>query len=897
MARLSNVGALVTPERTSEESEGRSVDEAGAMATSNNSSETRQRDDPNDIPTSNASDIDAMGQNESREVLQQRNAAIRHAGKQAVIPKPGKLPRRSALGSQVGSGQRKLGASLLANANTYDVPPDDESVSEPPPIARRPAGAAPFSPVMRQQRLQERPQMHQQSPDEKWRKTTQAQCDQQFEQYTIQNVEDIENARRESYAKSSDNDDIEQDDAAEDSEISRELQIGKVLGVNGKSTPRNVDAAEAESLIGAPVDEHLPRNDTSKRKRGRPSKQPQLEGQGLRKRGRPSKSAAGADTMRDDQPVAESSRSRQNHEEIQVRRKRGRPSKSAVVDTEASIFDVPEDDNTRVAPESGRPPRSAAGQVGSTGRDETSPVNTAGRLRSVRSTQARAVESSSRNLHPRADPQTRRRSTRGLPTPQAINENTDQPEENTVERPVILDPIQLDNINNLENDDQAQNVEEQAEENDSDEDEEPADDDEDDNEDNDEHADETEVQGDAPDTDRHRLYGHWPTIRAVMREVARHRASIVRIRDEEFKEILQACRDATNAVRDTPANISANELDEIVTQCRSAIARAGAICRNPNVLENPTAIRKRGWHIFKHLLPTFARLLRAAVKAFERTDVEDFETDQITLPHLAIILELLDSASTIGLDAYHGFKTLSKPIKRDVHERITIPLRGLHTALSARDSALVKGQETQRRNAELAREFAAMEERREHQARRRQCGLRNQEKWKSMNKVRLNLCFNSSNMKKLNHMRSCGMQLVETDAEGRPYLPTRLRDRRGDWTISEIKALETSLKKHVDTPDPLTSMVFEKVIAEECPYRKPKNRNSRVNMEEFGGLRDKNVLEIVVKSNELKNFYIQLSRERRIAVQEWVTLIPRWMDPPRPARDDGTLAEDAIEIA
>lgn len=874
MARLSNIGALVTPERTSEESEGRSIDEAGAMAISN-VSETRQRDDPNSIPTSNASDIDAMGQNESREVLQQRNAAIRHAGKQAVIPKPGKLPRRSGPGLQVGAGQRKLGTSVLANANTYDVPSDDETA----PISRRPANTAPFSPLMRQMRHQD--QMHQPSPMERFM-MDQARCDDQLGQYDSGPVEDIENIRRASHAISSDNDAIEQGVEAEDSEVSRELPIGEVLGVNNKSTPRNVDAAEADTLIGASndsADEHSHWNEVSKRKRGRPSKQPQLEGQGPRKRGRPSKSAAGQVTMREDQPVAQGSAPRQTHEETQVRRKRGRPSKSAVVHTEASIFDVPEDDNIRVTAELGRPSRSAAEQVESTGQDEPSPVTTAGRLRSAKSTQARTAGSSSRKLQPEAEPQTRRKSTRGRPSPQAINENTDQREENTVESPVILDPAQLGNINNAENNDQAQDAGEQAEENDSDEDEELADDDEDDDENSVDHADETEVQAETTDTDRHRLYGYWPTIREIMREVSRHRGNIVRIRDDEFKETLQACRDA---IRDTSAIISANELNNIIAQCRSAIARAGAICRNPDALENSRAIKKRGWHIYKHLLPTLAKLLRAAIKAFERTDVEDFETDQISLPHLAIILELSNSASTMGLDAYHGFKDLSKTIKRDVHEKITIPIRGLHTALSARYPALVKAQETQRRNAELAQAFAAMEERREQQARRRQLELANQEKWKRMNQVRLNLCFNSSNLKKINHMRSCGMQLVETNAEGEPYLPTRLRDRRGDWSMREIVALEASLKKHVDTPDPLRSMVFEHLIAEQCPYRKD--------------LTERNLLEIVVTANELKNFYIQRSRERGVAVDEWVTMVPRWMAPPRNVHDDGTSAEDVIEI-
>jgi hypothetical protein len=78
--------------------------------------------------------------------------------------------------------------------------------------------------------------------------------------------------------------------------------------------------------------------------------------------------------------------------------------------------------------------------------------------------------------------------------------------------------------------------------------------------------------------------------------------------------------------------------------------------------------------------------------------------------------------------------------------------------------------------------------------------------------------------------------------------------------------------------------VFEKIISEECVFRRP--------------LANKNVLEIVLEANEIKDFWINWSRDTGVAVDEWVQKIPRWMDPPMAAavHDNGSSAEDAIEI-
>lgn len=407
-------------------------------------------------------------------------------------------------------------------------------------------------------------------------------------------------------------------------------------------------------------------------------------------------------------------------------------------------------------------------------------------------------------------------------------------------------------------------------------------DEEDEDEDEDEHLDETEIQLEPTANDRHRLYGHWHKIREVIQEVAKHEGSTVRIKDAQFKEVVQACKDATTAVGALSADASPNVLDRTVSQCRDAITRARSVCGSGETLVDSRETRERGFHIFKHLLPTLARLLRAAIKAFERADEVDVEADQIPLGHLYKIIELLSAVVQCGESAYRSYQALSRPITQDVHNGITVHLRELHSSLTAKYTIEFRRQEEQQLNEELEREVSAREEERERQLQWRKLELHNQDKWKRMNKARFDVSKNSGDIKKQHHLRSCGMQLVQTDADGQPYLPTTLRGRRGIWTEHESTTLETSLRNHVDTPAPLESMVFEKIIAEECKFRRP--------------LANKNVLEIVIEANEIKDFWINWRRDTGAPVDEWVQKIPRWMDPPRPAHDNAVSAEDAIEI-
>lgn len=809
----------------------------------------------------------AMGQNESREAIQQRNADIHRGGTLAVAPSSGKLPRRSGLGSQVAAGQRRLGNNVLANASTYDFPDD-----EPPPRKKQVRNNPPFSPLKRQtqQQLREEEARKKQEQEQEY-------LDGQLLSGADGNVsawvdQVADNRHQGSGAEMADDDAIEQDRVA-------------------------VDSIDAESVV-----EPIQQSEAPKRNRGRPSKQKGTVVQD------PNPDTPTAPTV---EPIQQSSA---------PKRKRGRPSKAAIEEANAN---APQQVGQDALQGHGSPDKStgsAVRQSRPTTQQKPAQNTVAGSSRPRRSSRTRAPEPSMappasvrrtrqmpaepvgqivagpsiatlraiRAGHKQSSPRTR---------PQAVvDQNVEDDKQIVVtsvdDEAVVVRPEELPDLNDADSNDQDDAVGGNLDDNENgnvgeersgDEEDEDEDEDADDTDyDDDEHVDGTEIQVEPTPADQDRLYGYWPKIREAMREVAKHRGSTVRIKDDEFKEVLQACRDAINAVRTITAGVSLEELDDTIQQCREAVTRAGSICGNGEQLEDSKDNRKRCFHIFKHLLPALARLLRAAVKAFERVNGVGTDTRQIPLDGLPVILDLLLAVVTLGENANKGYPRPSKPIKHDVHGGITIPLRELHSGLDRHYKALVGSQEQKERNEEFMRAFAAKEQRRHQQAQRRKLGLRNQDKWKRMNQVRREISKFSSNMMKINHINACPMTLVETDANGEPFLPTHLRDRRGEWSMLELDTLEEFLRKHGDTSEPLRSTVFERLMLEHCPHREI--------------LTEKNVLEIVIKANEMKNFYIRKSRERGEEVQEWVRMIPRWMDPPRNGPDAGDSVEDVIEI-
>jgi hypothetical protein len=880
MARLSAAGAPATPDQT-DRSEERSSTGAGAMATSNASVNALQRD--NASPgirgtSSNTAHTGAMGQNESRETVRARNNALHRASEKAVAPKSGKLPRRSGGLSHVVSGQRRLGRSVLADADTYNVPTDDDDDDEPGPSRRKAATTAQFSPLKRQIQQQSREERLRQEEQER-QAALDRQLDLNWERGNEKLVEDVESWRGAFMAALSGED----------------PRVHEVSESGASDMQHNAGAEEPEVLIDAldePVPD-LPQQNDHKRKRGpgRPRKSRPNDEEQEQASEPPRKSRTDVEEL--DQASKPPRKSRPNDEEQEQaseppRRKRGRPSNA---EREAKARRPAAQEVVEASVIHAGPP-GMTDELSPTGPPQATRIATSQDRRLQRPTQTTAAGSNTAPLIPSGRP---RQASTDQVVPQSGSNSRHQITADDEEEPLFVEiaesdqpdmvrPEELGGLNDEEYNDQTHAADIQLLGEEIDESRESSDDQdsEDDEEDEDEHLDETEIQLEPMANDRHRLYGYWHKIREVMREVAKHRGSTVRIKDEEFKAVIQACKEATTTVSGVVADISPDDLIQTVGQCEDAIAQARSICGNGEALADSRETRKRGFHIFKHLLPTLARLLRAAIKAFERVDKVDVDTDQIPLGHLSKVIELLFAVVQCGECAYKGNQALSRPIKQAVHKGITLNLRDLHSTLIAKYTTELQRQEEQQRNEELEREMSAREEERERQSQWRKLELHNQDKWKRMNKARFDVSFNTSNIKKLKHLRSCGMHLVQTDGDGQPYLPTSLRDMRGEWSMLEIEALEASLRRHVDTPAPLRSMVFEKLFAEQCPFRKP--------------LADKNVLEIVIKSNELKNFYIQRSRERGIPLAGWVNKIPRWMDPPAPEHDNGSSAEDAIEI-
>jgi hypothetical protein len=108
---------------------------------------------------------------------------------------------------------------------------------------------------------------------------------------------------------------------------------------------------------------------------------------------------------------------------------------------------------------------------------------------------------------------------------------------------------------------------------------------------------------------------------------------------------------------------------------------------------------------------------------------------------------------------------------------------------------------------------------------------------------------------------------VETREDGQPLLPAKWRRQVTTFTMRELAALREGLQKHVDTPLPLKSEVFENLMLEYC---------------RFGGeLSERNTLEIVRQSNDLRAGLIKLHKDNGTQPPRWVWLVPVWMEPVR----------------
>jgi hypothetical protein len=385
-------------------------------------------------------------------------------------------------------------------------------------------------------------------------------------------------------------------------------------------------------------------------------------------------------------------------------------------------------------------------------------------------------------------------------------------------------------------------------------------------EENDEpHGNEAEERPDPSNTDPQRLHGHWGQMRGILSEVIRHRDERPNIPDDTFNETLRDCKDVKRTVRAIASDTGPDELEQITSECGDAVSRAEALCRSTSNVSNRD---DRGYHIFKFLVPALAKLLKAVIEALERIDIEGAGLPQISMAHLLIVINLIHAIETCGTAAYHAYTKLDggRPVKGNVHSRITIPLRELHAALTGVYQRRFRT-ETAREQAEaMIDEDAARKEERQRRKEWREIEMRNQAKWKKMDAVRRDLNFNTVDKDLFIHIRSCPSTLVvETSEDGRPFLDVKWREECTTFTMRELAALEEGLIKHVDRPSPLKSEVFENLMREYCT---------------FGGeLSQRNTLEIVRTASDLKFWKIHIHRRNGTDIPQWVKRIPAWMEP------------------
>jgi hypothetical protein len=431
-----------------------------------------------------------------------------------------------------------------------------------------------------------------------------------------------------------------------------------------------------------------------------------------------------------------------------------------------------------------------------------------------------------------------------------VNNHSDAQQQATEEMGSVAQPVVLDDE---EYDDQAHDTNEEAEEDD--EDHVP------------EGNDEAEERPEPSNTDSQRLHGQWGQMRGILREALKHRDETPNIPDDTFNETLRACKDVRRTVRATAIDIGPDELERITSECESAVSRAGALCRDTKNVPNRD---DRGYHIFKFLVPSLAKLLKSVIEAFERVDIEGAGLPQISMAHLLIVINLISAIHDCGNGAYHAYTALDpgRPVKKDVHAEITIKLRDLSANLTNVYQRRV-GTETARVQAEAMHdEYEARNQQRERLEEWRKTKMQNLLKWKKMDTVRRQLIHNSRNEKRRAHIYKCPSTLVvETGEDGRPFIPVKWRKEVVTFTMRELEALREGLMKHADTPDPLKSEVFENLMLEYC---------------RFGGeLSERNTLEIVRQACDMRAGLIHMHRKRDIDPPGWVWRVPVWIEPVR----------------
>lgn len=836
MARLSGVRAPATPVQRSEEVDDGSVNsEEGSSPDSGRKSNTSR---PTTRHSNDAtSDNGIMGQGESREDRQQRNATIRAASQLATQPnhkKRGSLPSYSHhRPPHTVSGQRRLQPNPLSGPDVFDLLSEEDLSARQTRTAnpKRVANPQQFSPLKRHVRqssrtLEEAAREHQRLVDA------------QLGQYEPPE-EDVDVAEE----------DVAEEDDNEDGAEVRSPRRSRRSRKSGESTQEEEDdegqdeasvnqatsGAEQELFVqqDEPGDNQVQQNTVGKKKRGRPTKASL-------------KSTAETDSATADPQHATGEK-----------RKRGRPATSDALQSNAQAAQSGSA-QTSAEPEKTDPQRRSARVSQQTSGD---PQLNRAELETAPPPQKRQKQSSVRSQAAlRSPPKAPVRD----PEPQTTA--NPEPQQQDIERAGGQSQSPDPAVRNEDGGNPDPQPDHRAE----------------DEEDHDEEDGESEEGSDEPvdDADHRRLYGHWSKLCEILSVAKIHRGAKVRIKDDGFKRLLADCKRVTDTIRVIASDATPDELESSVNRCRSILNRTRKFCGNGDNAANAVDFgdKKLGFHIFKHLIPALLRLLYAIIRAYERLDVETAGNQQLTFEHLNAVVEIMSAIERSEFSAFEGFQGLSEKVrKQNMHTGIGIPLRELADSLSVLRESYLREQRVRAEREEFALQVAALNEQRERRERRRRFSDANHSHWNHLNLIRIGVA-NTFKWQKLQHLRSCPASVVETDMDGHPFL--RLEPRQEEpWTMIELDALKEGLKSFADRRPvpPSESKVFEQLINREC---RP-----------GGHLTNRNVLEIVLAANQLRDYLIDKRRDAGAPVELWIERIPRWLRP-----EGGASEEDAIDI-
>ncbi|KAM0723405.1 hypothetical protein Q7P37_000391 [Cladosporium fusiforme] len=835
MARFSGVGAPATPERTSEETENESNGEEGSYNSSG-----RKSDNSRPTTRHSASDnIDGtMGQGESREMLQERNATIRAASKMAVQPqrkKPGSLPSYSGRKyPQTVSGQRRLRPNPMGRPEDYDLAEDER-----PSRKRQTISSHLFSPLKRHQRQSSR-SLEEANREDQWL------VDAQLGQFHPLAEEEP--------------DFVEGDNQVEEAEAHSRRKSRK-----SRKSRESAQAAEED-------DSHVKKHEANKALEGSSrAPEPAADAEGSLEYARNDHEQD--TTLYDRRHVVEPQQSN-------VIKKRGRPAKTGMRGKPSVL---PATDSPQDAPvekrRAGRPSKTTAEQMRSVEVTQSVPSHNASPEDETRRKSTRVLQQKSRTIESEAAaPPSKRQRRSSAPSPKAARPTVGPKSAVRSGEPQIAADAAM-KIHDAEwkdaqpqspgsvaqNEDEGDNgstdcSDEEAEDN-------PQEEEADINED---------VEQPLDEADHHRLYGHWSKLREIIHFANEHgRSNAHRIKNDDFKAVLQECREVTGLIKAAAPDTSTDELEDLINRSRSILSETQKICGNSGSHVDFTD-KRRGFRIFKLLFPSLAQLLFVVVQAYERLDIEAGGKEQLTLEHLHMPLEIMAVIKDSEKSAYDGFLQLSRPIKRQIHNGIAIPVREIYASLRRLQTSRLAEQQARAEKERIASEHAAFIEEQERRARSKTLSDANRNHWNHLNLFRIGVA-NTFSAQKLRHLRSCPATLVKTDAGGRPNLSKPANEE--SWTMPELNALKEGLQKYADHQHvpPSESKVFQRLINREC---RP-----------GGHLTARNVLEIVNAANQLKDYLQDLRLERGEVIEPWVERIPRWIWP-----EAGDTAQDAVEM-